>query len=86
VIAVGVLTGIYVAFLVAQSADWITGLHGQVSLGFCDPGGTGATWSPDAKRIAFTRILGYPGLRRALEDDAPPVVGEASRFDVRKVC
>jgi hypothetical protein len=29
---------------------------------------------------------GYPGLRRALESDAPPVVGEASRFYVRKVC
>jgi len=29
---------------------------------------------------------GYPGLRRALEGEAPPVVGKASRFYVRKVC
>ena len=29
---------------------------------------------------------GYPGPRRALESDAPPGVGEASRFYVRKVC
>jgi hypothetical protein len=28
---------------------------------------------------------GYPGLRSALEGDASPVVGEASRFYVRKV-